>query len=249
MRDIKHWCEYAAFFCRAPVSGRPHVAKGDARGEMNDISYRVECYSRKPSYIIFPSQPSLSSHHHHHPSSSTPSHHQPRQPTTMRSTLLLASLSLLAPSLASDCHGGFGVASNPGDTCESFAKQWKITVDELKRLNPGVTCPDLPYINDTYCVRESEKTTTSDSSESSSSSSSSSIGSTETVLVSTPGASATPTGVSSGSASKTTPAASASGSAAPAQSSAAPSGSSGAEARAVGSYGLVAGVAGVLALL
>jgi cobalamin biosynthesis Mg chelatase CobN len=166
----------------------------------------------------------------------------------MRSTLLLASLSLLAPSLASDCHGGFGVASNPGDTCESFAKQWKITVDELKRLNPGVTCPDLPYINDTYCVRESEKTTTSDSSESTSTSTSSS-GSTETVLVSTSGASATPTGVSSGSASKTTPAASASGSAAPAQSSAAPSGSSGAEVRAVGSFGLVAGIAGVFALL
>jgi hypothetical protein len=165
-----------------------------------------------------------------------------RQPTTMRSTLLLASLSLLAPSLASDCNGGFGVASNPGDTCESFAKQWKITVDELKRLNPDVTCPELEYRNDTYCVRESEKT--------SSGSDSSSSSSAESVLVSTTtSASATPTGVISGSASGTTPAASASGSAAPAQSSAAPSGSSGAEALAVGSYGLVAGIAGVFALL
>jgi hypothetical protein len=167
----------------------------------------------------------------------------------MRSTLLLAALSLLAPSLASDCNGGFGVASNPGDTCESFAKQWKITVDELKRLNPDVTCPELAYKNDTYCINEGDSASTSALVKSSSTSTSSSDSS-ETVLVSTTtSASATPTVVSSGSASGTTPAASASGSGAPAQSSAAPSGSSGAEVRAVGSFGLVAGVAGVFALL
>jgi hypothetical protein len=164
----------------------------------------------------------------------------------MRSTsLLLAALSLLAPALASDCKG-FGVASNPGDTCESFAKQWKTTVDELKRLNPGITCPDLPYINDTYCVNEGDSASTSALVESSSSSSVKSGSTTASAVES----SATPTVVSTGSAaSYTTPLASATGSPTAAKSSAAPSGSSGAEVLVAGSYGLVAGIAGVFALL
>jgi hypothetical protein len=198
-------------------------------------------FSFRPAFSSSPPRlptASLPIHHHHHPSI-------PHQPPTMRSTLLLATLSLLAPSLAYECNG-FGSASNPGDTCESFAKQWKITVDELKRLNPDVRCPDLEYRNYPYCLRESETTTSSSGSTSTSSDSSSTV---ESVLVSSTSASATPPVVSSGSASgTTTPSASASGSAAPAQSSAAPSGS-GAEARAVGSFGLVAGVAGVFALL
>ncbi|KAG7416469.1 hypothetical protein DER46DRAFT_624855 [Fusarium sp. MPI-SDFR-AT-0072] len=39
----------------------------------------------------------------------------------------------------------------PGQTCSTFAKDWSMTVDELKSLNPGLTCPRLDPVGN-YCV-------------------------------------------------------------------------------------------------
>lgn len=38
-----------------------------------------------------------------------------------------------------------------GDTCESFASSWGLSVDDLKKLNPGVQCPGLDGSR-SYCV-------------------------------------------------------------------------------------------------
>ncbi|KOS19721.1 hypothetical protein ESCO_001355 [Escovopsis weberi] len=74
----------------------------------------------------------------------------------MRSTLALA---LLPELLAARAVGnvrrsvecGFGVAANPGDTCDSFATNWGISVDQLKTLNPGLDCDNFGS-QDTYCI-------------------------------------------------------------------------------------------------
>ncbi|SPJ71097.1 uncharacterized protein FTOL_00825 [Fusarium torulosum] len=50
---------------------------------------------------------------------------------------------------AVDC--GFSTSANSGDTCESFASSWGLTVDELKSLNPGVSCPKIDT-DGFYCV-------------------------------------------------------------------------------------------------
>ncbi|KAL4943046.1 hypothetical protein BDV06DRAFT_221651 [Aspergillus oleicola] len=51
-----------------------------------------------------------------------------------------------------DC-AGFATASNPGDTCESFAEQWRISVERLKELNPSVDCDDFDDYG-FYCINE-----------------------------------------------------------------------------------------------
>lgn len=48
-----------------------------------------------------------------------------------------------------DCD--FSTAPDSGATCESFAGSWGLSVDELKDLNPGITCPDLDT-SKSYCV-------------------------------------------------------------------------------------------------
>jgi hypothetical protein len=46
----------------------------------------------------------------------------------------------------------FFMTPNSGDTCESFAMMWQVpSVDALKALNPGITCPDLDTSKQ-YCV-------------------------------------------------------------------------------------------------
>ncbi|KAL4800378.1 hypothetical protein BDV19DRAFT_352878 [Aspergillus venezuelensis] len=65
-----------------------------------------------------------------------------------------------------DC-AGFATASNPGDTCESFAEQWNISVARLEELNPSVDCDDFDD-QGFYCVNtglddEDDSTSTSTS--------------------------------------------------------------------------------------
>lgn len=50
---------------------------------------------------------------------------------------------------AVDC--AFATTADAGATCESFAASWGQSVDELKKLNPGITCPNLDT-SKTYCV-------------------------------------------------------------------------------------------------
>lgn len=48
-----------------------------------------------------------------------------------------------------DC--SFAIAANPGDSCDSFAESWAITVNKLKSLNPGLDCSNLDGDKE-YCV-------------------------------------------------------------------------------------------------
>ncbi|KAI8719884.1 hypothetical protein NCS52_00770700 [Fusarium sp. LHS14.1] len=50
---------------------------------------------------------------------------------------------------AVDC--GFATSADSGATCSSFADEWGLTVDELKSLNPGISCPDIDT-DGLYCV-------------------------------------------------------------------------------------------------
>ncbi|KAJ4248492.1 hypothetical protein NW762_012830 [Fusarium torreyae] len=46
---------------------------------------------------------------------------------------------------------GFSTSADSGATCSSFASDWGLTVDVLKSLNPGISCPDLDA-DGFYCV-------------------------------------------------------------------------------------------------
>ncbi|KAK8012877.1 LysM domain-containing protein [Apiospora marii] len=48
-----------------------------------------------------------------------------------------------------DC--AFATSPDRGATCESFAAGWGLSVEELQKLNPGVTCPNIDIARD-YCV-------------------------------------------------------------------------------------------------
>lgn len=66
----------------------------------------------------------------------------------------------------------FATTADNGATCESFASSWGLSVDNLVKLNPGITCPNLDT-SKTYCVigtvtDEPPTTTSSTSSRSSS---------------------------------------------------------------------------------
>ncbi|KAL3954153.1 hypothetical protein ACCO45_012109 [Purpureocillium lilacinum] len=45
----------------------------------------------------------------------------------------------------------FATGANPGDTCDSFASNWGISVEQLKSLNPGVDCGKFDGTKE-YCV-------------------------------------------------------------------------------------------------
>lgn len=50
---------------------------------------------------------------------------------------------------AVDCD--FSTTADSGATCESFAGSWGLSVDDLQKLNPGISCPDLDT-SKSYCV-------------------------------------------------------------------------------------------------
>lgn len=45
----------------------------------------------------------------------------------------------------------FSTTADAGATCSSFASSWGLSVDSLKQLNPGITCPKLDT-SKSYCV-------------------------------------------------------------------------------------------------
>ena len=45
----------------------------------------------------------------------------------------------------------FETTADFGATCDSFASSWGLSLNELKKLNPGITCPDLDT-DLSYCV-------------------------------------------------------------------------------------------------
>ncbi|KAB8067108.1 hypothetical protein BDV29DRAFT_186741 [Aspergillus leporis] len=45
----------------------------------------------------------------------------------------------------------FTTSAAKGDTCQSFASNWGLSVDGLQQLNPGITCPGLDT-SKLYCV-------------------------------------------------------------------------------------------------
>lgn len=45
----------------------------------------------------------------------------------------------------------FSTTADAGATCESFADTWGLSVDDLKKLNPAIACPDLDT-SKSYCV-------------------------------------------------------------------------------------------------
>jgi hypothetical protein len=48
-----------------------------------------------------------------------------------------------------DC--SFETTADFGVTCDDFASNWGLSLDELKKLNPGITCPDMDT-DLSYCV-------------------------------------------------------------------------------------------------
>ncbi|CAI7645618.1 unnamed protein product [Penicillium pancosmium] len=72
----------------------------------------------------------------------------------MRLTAILAAGAILVTAAALtpravDCD--FSTTADAGDTCSSFASNWGLSVDNLKQLNPGISCPDLDT-SKSYCV-------------------------------------------------------------------------------------------------
>ena len=45
----------------------------------------------------------------------------------------------------------FSTAPDSGATCASFASSWGLSVADLKKLNPGITCPGLDTTK-SYCI-------------------------------------------------------------------------------------------------
>ncbi|KAF3482806.1 uncharacterized protein GIQ15_02130 [Arthroderma uncinatum] len=79
---------------------------------------------------------------------------------------LLLELLIIGVAHGGEVTDGTVAAANPGDTCESFAKQWHISIETFKMLNPDATCPNLVwddsyYISGTY---QSDTDTTSSTS-------------------------------------------------------------------------------------
>ena len=44
------------------------------------------------------------------------------------------------------------IAASDGDTCQSFAQMWKISLSTFEALNPDVTCPGVLVGSQSYCT-------------------------------------------------------------------------------------------------
>ncbi|KAJ5369412.1 hypothetical protein N7509_014024 [Penicillium cosmopolitanum] len=71
-----------------------------------------------------------------------------RLTATLAAGAIPATTAALTPR-AVDCD--FSTTADAGDTCSSFASNWGLSVDNLKQLNPGISCPDLDA-SKSYCV-------------------------------------------------------------------------------------------------
>lgn len=78
----------------------------------------------------------------------------------MHTSYLLAGAAGLVPALVAAQHPemlkrgvdcAFATSPDRGATCESFAGGWGLSVEELQKLNPGVSCPEIAVGQD-YCV-------------------------------------------------------------------------------------------------
>ncbi|PYH30085.1 LysM peptidoglycan-binding domain-containing protein [Aspergillus neoniger CBS 115656] len=76
-------------------------------------------------------------------------------PTSLKAGLFvlpqlhLAWAMVLAPRQQISC--SYEYAASSGDTCQSVAADWGLTVQALESLNPKITCPDL-VAGQSYCV-------------------------------------------------------------------------------------------------
>ena len=76
-------------------------------------------------------------------------------PTSLKAGLFgllqlhLAWAMALTPRQQISC--SYEYAASSGDTCQSVAADWGLTVQALESLNPGITCPDL-VAGQSYCV-------------------------------------------------------------------------------------------------
>lgn len=79
--------------------------------------------------------------------------------------LTTLALCLVLPALATsrvrrdDC-AGFATGASLGDTCESFADNWHISLDTLKELNHGLDCDDFDD-QGLYCINEGDEASSS----------------------------------------------------------------------------------------
>ena len=98
--------------------------------------------------------------------------------------LTTLALCLVLPALATshvrrdDC-AGFATGASLGDTCESFADNWHISLDTLKELNPGLDCDDFDD-QGLYCINEGDEASSSSVPSASTSTSTSASASTST---------------------------------------------------------------------
>lgn len=78
----------------------------------------------------------------------------------MHLSYLLVGAAGLVPALVAAQHPemlkrgvvcAFATGPDRGDTCASFASGWGISVEELQKLNPGVSCPNI-VVGQDYCV-------------------------------------------------------------------------------------------------
>ncbi|BCS24217.1 uncharacterized protein APUU_40661S [Aspergillus puulaauensis] len=73
------------------------------------------------------------------------------QPKHLLTGLAPGLVSAAALHLRREVNCDFSTTADAGATCESFADTWGLSVDDLKKLNPAIACPDLDT-SKSYCV-------------------------------------------------------------------------------------------------
>ncbi|KAL8393950.1 hypothetical protein RB595_003640 [Gaeumannomyces hyphopodioides] len=114
----------------------------------------------------------------------------------MHTSYLLVGAAGLVPALVAAQHPemlkrgvncAFATRPDRGATCESFASAWGLSVQELQKLNPGVSCPNIIAGQD-YCVIgevTADPTTTSTTAKPTTTSTTSRVPTTSTTLKTT----------------------------------------------------------------